>query len=142
MDVQNMTVAQVMSRSLVAVGPDESPLMAWEIMRRADIHHLPVVDGNGHLCGILTREDLTTQWSGGPAEQSSVPVHTLLVDRRCPHTSPEARLAEAAAAMVGAGVDAIPVLNESAIVTGIVTTTDVLRAVAGRLAERQGTPEL
>ncbi|MGW2198797.1 CBS domain-containing protein, partial [Streptosporangium sp. NPDC001682] len=41
MDVQSLRVARVMSRTLVVVEPDESPLMAWEIMRRAGVHHLP-----------------------------------------------------------------------------------------------------
>ncbi|MGW0073065.1 CBS domain-containing protein, partial [Streptosporangium sandarakinum] len=48
-DVRDLTVGQVMSRTLVAVDPDESPLLAWEIMRRAGVHHLPVVDGDRRL---------------------------------------------------------------------------------------------
>ncbi|MEV8633664.1 CBS domain-containing protein [Streptosporangium sp. NPDC051023] len=141
-DVRDLTVAQVMSRTLVAVTPEESPLMAWEIMCRADVHHLPVVDAGGRLYGVLTREDLTARWSGGPIEQSRVHVHTLVAGHRCPHTTLDARLADAAAAMIGAGVDAIPVLGESARLVGMVTVTDVLRAVAGRVPERQEPPEL
>ncbi|MFJ2032227.1 HPP family protein [Streptosporangium sp. NPDC087985] len=142
MDVQNLRVAQVMSRTLVAVTPDESPLLAWEIMCRAGIHHLPVVEGDGRLRGVLTREDLTAHWSGGPVEQSRVCVHVLLADRRCPHTTLDAHLAEAAAAMIDAGVDAIPVLGETNRLVGMVTATDVLGAVAGRVAERKEPPEL
>ncbi|ACZ86463.1 CBS domain-containing protein [Streptosporangium roseum] len=142
MDVQNLTVAQVMSRTLVAVEPDESPLMAWEIMRRAGIHHLPVVDRRGCLRGVLTREDLMARWSGGPAEQSRARVHPLLAEHRCPHTRLDARLADAAESMIGAGVDAIPVLGEENRLVGMVTATDVLRAVAGRTAGPQESPEL
>mgnify|MGYP000111168065 FL=1 len=142
MDVRELRVGQVMSRRLVAVEPDESPLMAWEIMRRADVHHLPVVEGNGRLRGVVTREDLTARWSGGPIEQSRVPVGALVADRRCPHVSLDARLAEAAAAMLGAGVDAVPVLGESATLVGMVTTTDVLRAVAGQITEEEAETEL
>ncbi|MGV9776674.1 CBS domain-containing protein [Streptosporangium sp. NPDC003464] len=142
MDVRELTVAQVMSRTLVAVEPDESPLMAWEIMRRAGVHHLPVVDRHGCLRGVLTREDLTARWSGGPAEQSRARIHPLLGEHRCPHTTLDARLADAAEAMIGAGVDALPVLGESNRLVGMVTATDVLRAVAGRPAGPQETPEL
>ncbi|MEV7013385.1 CBS domain-containing protein [Streptosporangium sp. NPDC051022] len=141
-DVRDLTVAHVMSRTLVAVAPEESPLLAWEIMRRADVHHLPVVDAAGRLRGVLTREDLTARWSGGPIEQSQVRVCELVAGRRCPHTTLQTRLADAADAMLGAGVDAIPVLGESARLVGIVTVTDVLRAVAGRLPERGERPEL
>jgi CBS domain-containing membrane protein len=141
-DVRDLTVAQVMSRTLVAVTPEESPLLAWEIMRRADVHHLPVVDAGGRLRGVLTREDLSAHWSGGPIEQSHVHVHTLVAEHRCPHTTPQARLADAAAVMIGAGVDAIPVLGEAARLVGMVTTTDVLHAVAGDIPERREPPEL
>lgn len=142
MNVQDLTVTRVMSRTLVAVEPDESPLMAWEIMRRADVHHLPVVDRHGCLRGVLTREDLTARWSGGPAEQSRARVHSLLTERRCPHVTLGTRLADAAAAMIDAGVDAIPVLGESNRLVGMVTVTDVLRAMAGRIIEEEGEPEL
>ncbi|MFF4414252.1 HPP family protein [Streptosporangium sp. NPDC001559] len=141
-DITVLTVAQIMSRTLVAVPPDESPLLAWEIMRRADVHHLPVVDDTGRLYGVLTREDLAAHWSGGPMEQSHVHVRALVAGRRCPRTTLGASLADAAAAMVGAGVNAIPVLNDSARLAGMVTVTDVLRAVAGLLPERQEPPEL
>ncbi|MCG5215914.1 CBS domain-containing protein [Streptosporangium soli] len=141
-DVRDLTVAQVMSRILVAVTPEESPLLAWEIMRRADVHHLPVVDAGGRLQGVITREDLTAHWSGGPIEQSHVHVHTLVSEHRCPHTTLEARLADVATAMLAAGVDAIPVLGESARLVGMVTATDMLRAVAGEIPERREPPEL
>lgn len=142
MDVQNLTVGQVMSRTLVAVAPDESPLMAWEIMCRAGIHHLPVIEDHGRLLGVLTREDLTAHWSGGPIEQSRVRVHALLADHRCPHITLDTRLTEAAATMIDAGVDAVPVLGEKNGLVGMVTATDVLQAVAGRVAERQEPPEV
>jgi CBS-domain-containing membrane protein len=142
MDTGNLTVAQVMSRTLVAVAPDESSFMAWEIMRRADVHHLPIVDAHGCLRGVLTREDLTAHWSGGPIEQSHVRVHALLADRRCPHTTSGTPLVDAVAAMIDAGVDAIGVLGEDRRLVGMMTATDVLRAVAGRITEREGPSEV
>lgn len=93
MDVRELRVGQVMSRRLVAVEPDESPLMAWEIMRRADVHHLPVVEGNGRLRGVVTREDLTARWSGGPIEQSRVPVGALVAAAARTGSRPPARCA-------------------------------------------------
>ncbi|MFI7047994.1 HPP family protein [Streptosporangium sandarakinum] len=140
-DVRDLTVGRVMSRTLVAVDPDESPLLAWEIMRRAGVHHLPIVDGDRRLVGVLTREDITARWSGGPAEQSRVRVQDLIAGHRCPRISARAPLREAAAAMIGAGTAAVPVLGESGTIVGMVTTTDILRAVAGRIAEETGEGE-
>ncbi|GGL40874.1 CBS domain-containing protein [Planomonospora parontospora] len=151
MDVRHFTVAQVMSRTLVTVTPDESPLIAWEIMRRAVLHHLPVVEDGGGLRGVLSRAELAATWSGGPAEQSRVRVGDLLGGQRCPHVPPDARLADAAAAMLRAGIDAIPVvragtdtvpvLGQGGIVVGMVTATDVLRAVAGQITVEEGPSE-
>ena len=67
----------------------------------------------------------------------------MLTGHRCPHTTLDARLVEAAEAMLGAGVDAIPVLGDSKRLVGMVTTTDVLRAMAGRITEEgEEPPEL
>lgn len=66
MGVETMTASDVMSRTLVTVEPDESPLMAWELMRRAGVHHLPVVDAESRILGVLGRDDLASHWSGGP----------------------------------------------------------------------------
>ncbi|MBX6384567.1 MAG: CBS domain-containing protein [Microbispora sp.] len=132
MSVEAMTAADVMSRVLVTVKPDESPLMAWELMRRGSIHHLPVVDAGSRIVGVLTREDIATHWSGGPAEQSSSQVRQLLAGRRCPHVPPGEPLPGVAAVMLESGVDVVPVIGTSGTLQGLVTVTDVLTAVAGR----------
>ncbi|WP_084965797.1 HPP family protein [Thermoactinospora rubra] len=134
-----MTASQVMSRILVAVSPEETPLLAWEIMRRAEVHHLPVVEG-ARLLGLLSREDLTRAWSGNPETLSRQRVRTLLSGRRQPYVRPEDPLPRVAAAMLDAGRDAVPVMADGAL-AGLVTVNDVLAAVAGRIrpAESAGT---
>ncbi|WP_169946659.1 HPP family protein [Microbispora sp. H11081] len=136
MSVEDMTAADVMSRVLVTVKPDESPLMAWELMRRGSMHHLPVVDAHSRILGVLTREDIAAHWSGGPAEQSRSQVRALLAGRRCPYVPPDASLPSVAAVMLESGVDVVPVMGASGALQGLVTVTDVLVAVAGR----RGTP--
>ncbi|SEM27181.1 HPP family protein [Nonomuraea pusilla] len=135
MSVETLTAEQVMSRVLVAVRPEESPLMAWELMRRAEVHHLPVVDGQ-RLLGILTREDLAGSWSGGPREQSKRQVRSLLEGERRPRVRPDCPLPRVAAIMLDAGCDAVPVVAAEGLV-GLVTARDVLMAVAGRAAARE-----
>lgn len=132
MTVEGMTAADVMSRVLVTVKPDESPLMAWELMRCGAMHHLPVVDSGSRILGVLTREDIAAHWSGGPAEQSSSQVRQLLSGRRCPHVPPDASLPSVAAVMLESGVDVVPVIGVTGTLQGLVTVTDLLAAVAGR----------
>ncbi|MFC4119830.1 HPP family protein [Nonomuraea zeae] len=140
MNVQALTAADVMSRVLVAVKAEESSLMAWELMRRAGVHHLPVVDGR-RVLGILTREQLAASWSGGPQEQSNRQVSRLIEGERGPSVPPEAPLARIAAIMLGTGCDAVPVLSGGDLI-GMVTARDVLSAVAGRTEPARGPGEV
>jgi CBS-domain-containing membrane protein len=73
-----LTAGDVMSRGLITVEADESPLMAWELMRHTHVHHLPVVDRDGHVEGIISREDLAANWGGGPATLEARRVGELL----------------------------------------------------------------
>ncbi|MFC4536049.1 HPP family protein [Sphaerisporangium dianthi] len=142
MDIESMTAADVMSRVVVTVRPDESPLMAWELMRRGGVHHLPVVDAHSHVLGVLKREDIASHWSGGPAEQSSGQVRQLLGSRRCPHVARETAVSCIAATMVDSCVDVVPVVGAAGTLEGLVTATDVLRAVAGRQMPATGPSEV
>jgi len=130
MTIESLTARDVMSRVLVAVKPEESPLMAWELMRRAGVHHLPVVDGR-HVLGVLTREQVAASWRGGPEEQSSRRVRDLLGCGTRPRVGPDTPLARVAAVMLDAACDAVPVVAGDGLV-GLVTASDVLAAVAGR----------
>ncbi|GAA3560267.1 hypothetical protein GCM10022419_046130 [Nonomuraea rosea] len=140
MNAQALTAADVMSRVLVAVKPTESPLMAWELMRRAGVHHLPVVEGR-QVLGILTREQLAASWSGGPQEQSNRQVSELIESEPGPSAAPDASLALIAAIMLDTGRDAVPVVSDGGLV-GMVTARDVLSAVAGRTEPAHGPGEV
>ena len=52
-----MKVGDVMTRSVISVGPDASVLEAGELMLDHDISGLPVVDAQGQLIGIVTERD-------------------------------------------------------------------------------------
>ncbi|MER7369381.1 CBS domain-containing protein [Nonomuraea wenchangensis] len=130
MSVETLIAEQVMSRILVVVKPEESPLMAWELMRRANVHHLPVVS-DGHLLGVLSREDLAASWSGGPWEQAGRQVGALLTGERRPRVLLDTPLPRVAAILADSGCDALPVVGKYGL-AGLITTSDVVAAVAGR----------
>ncbi|GAA1256747.1 hypothetical protein GCM10009677_03690 [Sphaerisporangium rubeum] len=127
-----ITAADVMSRDVVTVTPDESPLMAWELMRRARVHHVPVIGEDQRLYGVLTTEILAMEWQGSPAGLSRRQVRDLLPYGRVPRVVREEPLDCVAAAMLDAGLDAVSVVDEKGRAVGLITAVDILKAVAGR----------
>jgi len=52
------TAAEVMSAPVATTSPDASLSAAARLLRRRGVRHLPVIDGQGRLVGIVTRRDL------------------------------------------------------------------------------------
>ena len=133
-----MKVCELMSRSIVTIGPSNSCLEAVSRMHGARVRHLPVVDAVGELIGIVTDRDLrhhlfdprVFREVGTTAVDillKAVPVSEVM---SAPVLSVESDddLVEAARIMLEDKVGSLPVLEQGRVV-GIVTETDVLRQI-------------
>ena len=60
-DLLEMSVVAVMSRSVPVCSPGDSLVQVMEQMTRTRHRHVPVVDGDGHLCGIISIGDVIKQ---------------------------------------------------------------------------------
>lgn len=73
-----LPASAVMSAPLVAVHPDETFEDAVQVMKENRVHHLPVIDDNGRLLGIVAQSDLGRWMSnrelGQLARQTSIRV--------------------------------------------------------------------
>ena len=58
---QALTVSTAMSRSLHSCTPEDSLEKAEKLMRDNQIRRIPVIDGQGELCGILSLADIVRQ---------------------------------------------------------------------------------
>ncbi len=58
LDLQNLTVNDVMTRSPRTMGPEKLAAEAVEMMERYKINQIPVVDDDGRLIGALNMHDL------------------------------------------------------------------------------------
>lgn len=128
-----LTAQDVMTRVVVTVAPDESPLMAWELMRRTGVHHIPVVSAGQRLHGLLSTQDLTETCTGTLADVSRRQVGDLVKSERTPRVRLDRPLDAVAETMLDSARDAVPVVDEHGRVVGVITVVDVLRAVAGRI---------
>ncbi|HVS31398.1 MAG TPA: CBS domain-containing protein [Thermoanaerobaculia bacterium] len=75
-DSRTLTAAQCMSQPVIVIGPDEPIERAIELMEENAVHHLPVMDQDGRLVGILAQSDvgrrMTNRQFGAMARMTSI----------------------------------------------------------------------
>jgi len=133
-----MTVEQYMTPNPITVRPDTSLRKAFELLETHRIRHLPVIRGK-KLVGIVTDRDLRQQLPSPLAQAedfkrfrswtAKVKVGEVMT-RRVLSVNPDTRTDKAARLMVEHRIGCLPVLRGSTLV-GIITTIDLLRAIAG-----------
>ncbi len=137
-----MRVSELMSRNVVTIEPSGSCLEAVARMHRARIRHLPVVERDGTLVGIVTDRDLRHYLFSASSEIGNVSVDTLL--REVPVSavmskpvvtvgSHDDRMA-AARLMLEDKLGSLPVVAGGRVV-GMLTETDLLRQIVRADAE-------
>jgi len=130
-------LAQELMTSPVTWLPSDSTLLeAWTVMKRKGIHHLPVTSMHGTLVGLVSDRDLLPY--AHELESSSSPGpstgHTLaqVMSIRVLSATPTTELHEIARVMLDEYVSAIPIVDSSRHPVGILTTSDILRAIVRR----------
>jgi len=118
------TVSDVMCTELIVVTDCETLNHADADMRLSDIRHLPVIDDEQQLCGILSDRDIYKALAR--PGKSTVLVSDVMT-RDVITLPPEAPLREITALMLDHKVGAAPVVNADGELVGIVTETDILR---------------
>src|SRR5262245_52500948 len=133
-----MKVKDLMSRQVVTIGPSDSCLEAVGRMQRARVRHLPVINRDGQVVGIVTDRDLRHHLfvPGVFTTLGQTSVETLLkaalvaeiMSRSVISVPPEADLIDAAQLMREERIGSLPVVDGRRVV-GIVTETDLLRQI-------------
>ena len=133
-----MRVDDVMSRKVVTIGPSDNCFEAVGRMHRAGIRHLPVVDGDERLLGIVTDRDLRHHLFSAAVFPvlSLTSLDTLLMASRVSDLmtkdvvtlGPEDSLADAAGLMMTKKIGSLPVTANGRVV-GMLTETDMLRLI-------------
>lgn len=120
-----LTVRDRMSTPALIVAPDSDYQIALNVMQEHRLHHLPVVDAEGHLVGILAERDLLL--AASHYLQTHVEVSEVM-HRKVITVSPDTTLAEAATLMVRNAIGGLPVMDADQQVIGIITETDIFKA--------------
>ena len=105
---------------------------AWALFRHNPFHHIPIVDAHGQLIGILTDNDLLTLSSTLTQSQAFNPATTQvkqIAQTQVISSSATTGIRELADLMVTRRVGCVPIVNDQHQVEGLVTRTDILRAL-------------
>lgn len=126
-----MNAGQLMTREVRCVDEDTPLDVAWELMQRLHVRHLPVVESR-RLVGMLSDRDLlqrATRSLDGKLRfpdlcaAEAMTFHPLTV-------GPDATAPELASRMLEACVDSLPIVSPAGELLGLVTTADLLRMIA------------
>ena len=133
-------VAQDIMTSPVTWLPSDSTLLeAWTLMKHKGIHHLPVTSIHGTLVGMVSNHYLLSYAheleSVAPPGPSAFAWHKLarVMSNRVLSATPTTEIREIAHIMLDEQVSAIPILDSSHHPIGILTTSDILRAIVHRI---------
>jgi len=126
-----MRVEELMTKSPRTCRPDDTLSQAAQIMWEADCGAVPVVssDGEGRVVGIITDRDVCMAgYTRGMTLAQMRVREAMTKDLRCCKASDT--LAEAEAALRGAQVRRLPVVDESAHLVGLLSLADLAREAA------------
>jgi acetoin utilization protein AcuB len=135
-----MKVAQIMTRKLITVSPDESVERAVQLLRQRGVRHLLVLSDD-ELVGIVSDRDIKRAMDPQRAKRRKLlnigglffllePIAVReIMTRDVVSIGPNASIKEAATVMVAERFGALPVVDNGELV-GIITETDLLRYFA------------
>lgn len=129
-------VSDVMTRGALSVQPDARVNDAWQTLAEHKVAQAPVVDVLGRVIGLLVRADmapLDLLPEPGAVKQAidlaRRPVADVMVSP-VPTVSADTELRRVAAVLLDTGLPGLPVTDEAGVLSGFISRTDILRAVA------------
>lgn len=125
----DVTIADVMSKPVLTVEINESLWDAWQLLFVSGLRHLVVIDENSHCLGVLSDRNILADVPATMDHLGKRPVHDILARIPTATICPTAQPRDAAQLMKEHAVEAVPVVDASGRVVGIVTESDVVRWV-------------
>jgi acetoin utilization protein AcuB len=138
-----MIVSRVMSKNPLYVHPEASVTETRSIMDKEKVGHLPVLDKNNTLVGMVTREDLL---KASPSEATTLDMYEIsyllskmkvqeIMVKKVITVDENEIVEEAARIMADKGIGCLPVMRGSLLV-GIITDTDLFQAFVNAFGAR------
>ncbi len=135
--MSTLRVRDLMTAEVVVVGPDDSLARVRELMSEKHIRHVPVVDDDGLVTGLVSERDLLRRAAGLEGEvplsvsddAASIVKVSEVMNWQVETVEAEEFAAAAAAVMLENKYGCLPVLEQGSL-AGILTEADFVRFVA------------
>jgi acetoin utilization protein AcuB len=139
-----MLVKERMTRNPITIRPDTPVTEAQAMMKREKIHHLPVMDKDEKLVGIVSEKDLLY---ASPSPASTLSVYEMssllaklkvekVMTKNVVTAAENVPLEEAARIMADRGIGGLPIVRGASLV-GIITESDIFRVFIELFGARQ-----
>jgi CBS domain-containing membrane protein len=123
-----LAVRDVMTREVLTVAPEEAADLGAQIMSLGRIRHLPVVEADGRLVGMLSQRDVLRVEAGRTAGD--------VMTRDVRTVAPDTSLLEAAETMQRFKIGSLPVMEDGRLV-GILTEADFVDLAIRWLSDKR-----
>lgn len=126
------TAKEIMPHTVFTLPGNVDLLFAWQTLQKHRIRHIPIVDDTKTLQGIISDRDILKAWANMASEAKrtieALQVKNIMSTRVLTGTL-DTNIRDLADAMTVRRIGAIPLLNKHQHVIGIVTRSDILRAI-------------
>jgi CBS domain-containing protein len=136
----DVAVKGFMTGAPISIEPDMLALAALDLMIDHAVRHLPVVDSNDRLCGVVSFDDLRAALPipvslmippSAEGRRQALDVSVSEVMTPSPVTiGVDAPLDQAVSRMIEGRFSCLPVVDESGRLDGILTVTDLMHTLA------------
>jgi len=142
------SAGDIMTREVVCLESTNTLADAIDTMKKGEFRHLPILDENAKLAGIISDRDILRQlpFAGRrpPSQSTKFRDHLFRVDDETPQlllgvaefmtrkvtsVSPDYRICEAAKKLLRMKISCLPVVDRQQNILGIITVADLLRAL-------------
>ncbi|WP_424120054.1 HPP family protein [Robiginitalea sp.] len=132
---QNIPVSTIMSTQLVILNTTDSLEKAEHLFKKHKIRHIPVIEGQNKIVGMLSLTDLLRISFADGAYEEEDDIESVVYEmftlsqvmaKKIRSVSPQTSIKEVAELLAAREFHAVPVVDQGDLV-GIVTTTDLIK---------------
>lgn len=132
---ENIPVSTIMSTQLVILNTTDSLEKAEHLFKKHKIRHIPVVEGQQKIVGMLSLTDLLRISFADGAYEDEEDIESVVYEmftlsqvmaKKIRSVSPDSSIREVAELLAAKEFHAVPVVDNGNLV-GIVTTTDLIK---------------